>query len=141
MCLDGFVIKSEINFFMSIQGVVSVTKIYNYYKKFGYKTVVMGASFRNIGEIKALAGCDFLTISPKLLGELGASNDNVKKLLDSAAAKKTDLEKIHVDEPTFRWMMNEDQMATDKLSHGIRTFAADAVKLENMLRGLMKASK
>lgn len=121
-------------------GVISVTKIYNYYKKFGYKTVVMGASFRNTGEIKALAGCDYLTISPKLLGELGSSNDQIKKMLDPAVAKETSLEKIHIDEPTFRWMMNEDQMATDKLSQGIRAFAADAVKLENMLRGLLKAS-
>jgi transaldolase len=121
-------------------GVISVTKIYNYYKKFDYKTVVMGASFRNVGEIKALAGCDYLTISPKLLGDLGDSNDVIKKVLDPALAKQTDLEKIHLDEPTFRWMMNEDQMATDKLSHGIRTFAADAVKLENMLRGLLKSA-
>ncbi|XP_063697186.1 probable transaldolase [Culicoides brevitarsis] len=119
-------------------GVVSVTKIYNYYKKFGYKTVVMGASFRNVGEIKALAGCDYLTISPKLLGDLEKSDDAVPKKLDAAAAKKTNLEKIDMDEKMFRWMMNEDQMATDKLSDGIRKFAVDGRKLETMLRGLIE---
>lgn len=118
-------------------GVVSVTQIYNYYKKFNYKTVVMGASFRNIGEIKALAGCDLLTISPKLLGELSASSDPVTKMLDVTDAKKAAIEKISVDEATFRWMLNEDQMATDKLSDGIRKFAADSRKLETMLRGLI----
>ena len=119
-------------------GVISVTKIYNYYKKFGYKTVVMGASFRKIGEITALAGCDLLTISPKLLGDLEKSNEKIVRHLDPAIAKKTDLEKIHMDEKIFRWMMNEDQMATDKLSDGIRKFAADGRKLETMLRGLLQ---
>lgn len=122
-------------------GVVSVTKIYNYYKKFGYKTVVMGASFRNTGEVKALAGCDFLTISPKLLGELEKSTDKVEKKLDASAAKASKLEKLNLDEPTFRWMLNEDQMATDKLSDGIRKFAVDARKLEAMLVGLVQAKK
>ncbi|KAL7992085.1 hypothetical protein Chor_016341 [Crotalus horridus] len=103
-------------------GVKSVTKIYHYYKKFGYKTIVMGASFRNTGEIKALTGCDFLTISPKLLGEL---------------TQASDLEKIHLDEKTFRWLHNEDQMAEEKLSDGIRKFAADAVKLEVMIKERM----
>lgn len=118
-------------------GVISVTQIYNYYKKFGYRTVVMGASFRNVGEIRALAGCDLLTISPKLLGELGASNEAVPKKLDAAAAKKAPLEQITIDEARFRWMLNEDQMASDKLSDGIRKFAADSRKLETMLRGLI----
>lgn len=121
-------------------GVVSVTKIFNYYKKFGYKTVVMGASFRNVGEIRALAGCDYLTISPKLLGELEKSEDVVPKKLDVDAAKASNLEKIHMDEKTFRWMMNEDQMATDKLSDGIRKFAVDGRKLETMLRGMLTKS-
>ena len=119
-------------------GVVSVTKIYNYYKKFGYKTVVMGASFRNVGEITALAGCDLLTISPKLLSDLGKSNDTIKRYLDENIAKKSDLERIEMDEAKFRWMLNEDQMSTDKLSDGIRKFAVDSRKLETMLRGLVQ---
>nr|XP_024652428.1 transaldolase [Macaca nemestrina] len=114
-------------------GVKSVTKIYNYYKKFGYKTIVMGASFRNTGEIKALAGCDFLTISPKLLGELLQDNAKLVPVLSAKAAQASDLEKIHLDEKSFRWLHNEDQMAVEKLSDGIRKFAADAVKLERML--------
>lgn len=121
-------------------GVVSVTQIYNYYKKFGYKTVVMGASFRNTGEIKALAGCDLLTISPNLLAQLGDSTDAIPKRLDAAAAKKVELEQITVDEAKFRWLLNEDQMATDKLSDGIRKFAADSRKLETVLRGLISSA-
>lgn len=115
-------------------GVQSVTKIYKYYKKFGYKTVVMGASFRNVGEIRALAGCDFLTISPKLLQELESSHEEVYEVLTEKLARKSDLEKITLDEPAFRWMLNEDQMASDKLSDGIRKFAADQRKLETMLK-------
>ncbi|XP_011257235.1 transaldolase isoform X2 [Camponotus floridanus] len=115
-------------------GVISVTKIYNYYKKFGYKTVVMGASFRNAGEIKELAGCDFLTISPKLLEELEESKDPIRKVLNVESAKKCDLQKISLDEAEFRWLLNEDQMATDKLSEGIRKFAADVRKLEKLLQ-------
>ena len=114
-------------------GVISVTKIYNYYKKFGYKTEVMGASFRNIGEITELAGCDLLTISPKLLDELRASTAPVPRKLSEAAAHASDIEQIHLDERTFRWMHNEDAMATDKLADGIRKFAADTVKLEKFL--------
>ncbi|CAD1468802.1 unnamed protein product, partial [Heterotrigona itama] len=114
-------------------GVLSVTKIFNYYKKFGYKTVVMGASFRNIGEIKELAGCDFLTISPKLLEELERSYEPVRKVLTLEAAKKSDLQKISLNEAEFRWLLNEDQMATDKLSEGIRKFAVDVHKLEKLL--------
>ncbi|XP_042881125.1 transaldolase-like [Penaeus japonicus] len=114
-------------------GVKSVTKIYNYYKKFGYKTVVMGASFRNDGEIRELAGCDLLTISPKLLEQLQNSKEPVTQRLSEASAKKHDLEKVEMKEPKFRWEMNEDQMATDKLSEGIRKFAVDAIKLEKML--------
>lgn len=116
-------------------GVVSVTKIYNYYKKFDYKTVVMGASFRNTGEVTALAGCDLLTISPKLLADLAASTETVPARLNAADAKKAKLDKLELDEAKFRWLMNEDQMSTDKLSDGIRKFAVDARKLEKLLAG------
>ncbi|XP_078662848.1 transaldolase-like [Branchiostoma floridae x Branchiostoma belcheri] len=121
-------------------GVISVTKIYNYYKKFGYKTIVMGASFRNTGEIKALAGCDFLTISPKLLGELQNSDEVLKRHLSVDQAQAEDLEKITLDEKKFRWLHNEDQMAVEKLSDGIRKFAADAIKLENKLKQKLLAA-
>lgn len=108
-------------------GVLSVRKIFNYYKKFGYKTIVMGASFRNTGEIKALAGCDFLTVSPKLLEELMNSSEEVPKVLDSASASSTDVEKVsYIDnEAEFRFLFNEDAMATEKLAQGIRGFAKD----------------
>ncbi|KYO41529.1 transaldolase [Alligator mississippiensis] len=118
-------------------GVKSVTKIYNYYKKFGYKTIVMGASFRNTGEIKALAGCDYLTISPKLLGELSKDNTKLTPKLNAKDAQACDFEKLHLDEKAFRWQHNEEQMAVEKLSDGIRKFAADAVKLERMLKERM----
>ena len=94
----------------------------------------MGASFRNKGEVLALTGCDLLTISPKLLAELEASTETVEKCLDAEVAKNEDLEKINLDEAAFRWMLNEDQMATEKLSEGIRKFAADQVKMDNMVR-------
>ncbi|XP_030233986.1 transaldolase isoform X1 [Gadus morhua] len=115
-------------------GVLSVTKIYNYYKKFGYATVVMGASFRNTGEVKALAGCDLLTISPGLLEELSQDHGTIKELLNEKNAKDCDLDKVHLDEKAFRWEHNEDRMAVEKLSDGIRKFAADAVKLECMIK-------
>jgi len=118
-------------------GVKSVTKIYNYYKKFGYKTVVMGASFRNSGEIKALAGCDLLTISPALLQELSKSNESITPYLNAKTAEKENLEKISIDEKSFRWMLNDDEMANDKLSDGIRKFAADAIKLEKIIQQKM----
>lgn len=118
-------------------GVISVTKIYNYYKKFNYKTVVMGASFRNTGEIKALAGCDLLTISPKLLGELEASTEPLPRKLSPETAKVASLERLELNEAKFRWLLNEDQMATDKLSDGIRKFAADSIKLEGIIRELI----
>ncbi|XP_044281650.1 transaldolase isoform X2 [Varanus komodoensis] len=118
-------------------GVQSVTKIYKYYKKFGYKTIVMGASFRNTGEIKALTGCDYLTISPKLLGELSKDSSKLTPVLSVKDAQASDLEKVHLDEKTFRWLHNEDQMAVEKLSEGIRKFAADAVKLEQMIKERM----
>ncbi|KAK3578878.1 hypothetical protein CHS0354_010238 [Potamilus streckersoni] len=115
-------------------GVVSVTRIYNYYKKYGYKTVVMGASFRNIGQIEGLVGCDLLTISPSLLDQLAKSTDPMEAVLSAGKAKAMDIEKVTVDEKIFRWQMNEDAMATDKLADGIRKFAVDAVKLENLFK-------
>jgi transaldolase len=114
-------------------GVLSVTTIYNYYKKFGYKTQVMGASFRNIGEIIELAGCDLLTISPELLESLRTKSDSVARKLDSGKASNLNIEKIDLDENRFRWMLNEDAMATEKLAEGIRNFSADLVKLEKSI--------
>jgi len=120
-------------------GVVSVTQIYNYYKKHDYKTVVMGASFRNTGEVTALAGCDLLTISPKLLAELEKSEAAVPKALSVEAAKALDIDRVPLDEKTFRWMLNQDQMANDKLSEGIRKFAADQDKMDAMVKEMLKA--
>ena len=111
-------------------GVQSVTRIYNYYKKFGYKTQVMGASFRNIGEIKELAGCDLLTISPQLLAELESTQGDLPRKLDPAKAKSLPIEKIPMDEATFERMHAEDRMAHDKLKEGIEGFSAALVKLE-----------
>merc|ERR1712142_1141601 len=115
-------------------GVMSVRKIYNYYKKHGYNTTVMGASFRNTGEVLALAGCDLLTISPKLLAELDNMSENVQKKLSLETASSTDSQKLHLDEAGFRWLHNEDEMAVEKLSSGIRGFAVDAAKLETIIR-------
>ena len=113
-------------------GVISVTKIYNYYKQHGYKTIVMGASFRNVGEIEALAGCDYLTIGPNFLEELrGQDGELVKRLSDDNTGEA--LDKLSLDEKTFRWMQNEDAMATEKLAQGIRAFAVDQVKLEELI--------
>lgn len=118
-------------------GVLSVTIIFNYYKKFGYPTQVMGASFRNIGEICELAGCDLLTISPKLLKELEQTEGILTKKLDADAAMTMDIEKIAIDEKRFRWMMNEDAMATEKLAEGIRNFTKDLVKLESQIVAML----
>ncbi|KAK3330905.1 hypothetical protein B0H66DRAFT_545198 [Apodospora peruviana] len=117
-------------------GVASVKSIFNYYKKFGYKTIVMGASFRNIGEITELAGCDYLTISPNLLEELLNSDAPVPKKLDADAASALNLEKkTYINsEPTFRFDFNEDQMAVEKLREGISKFAADAVTLKEIIK-------
>ena len=120
-------------------GVVSVTAIYNYYKKFGYQTEVMGASFRNKGEITELAGCDLLTISPSLLGELAGASDTLDRKLDAKTAKKLNIEKIEMNEKTFRWMMNEDPMATEKTAEGIRKFGEDIVKLEKLVEAALGA--
>jgi transaldolase len=122
-------------------GVSSVAKIYNYYKKVGSKTVVMGASFRNKGEILALAGCDKLTISPGLLEELKTSQDPVVRKLSPIKPEEVDSKSaVHLTEKEFRWQLNEDQMATEKLSDGIRKFAADTVKLEKILSQIIDAN-
>ena len=118
-------------------GVQSVTRIYNYYKKFDYPTEVMGASFRNTGEITELAGCDLLTISPNLLEELQETEGDLPRKLTEETAKQCSCEKISLDETTFRWELNEDACATEKLAEGIRRFAADTVKLEDFLKGKM----
>jgi len=116
-------------------GVISVTSIYNYYKSKGYKTVVMGASFRNIDEIRQLAGCDRLTISPSLLDELSKSNDPLEQKLFSEQPALADQEKL--SESSYRWAMNEDAMATEKLAEGIRNFTVDQIKLEKQLAELL----
>ena len=114
-------------------GVVSVKEIYAYYKKFGHDTEVMGASFRNKGEILELAGCDLLTISPQLLGELKNSEEAVEQKLNAATAKAGKIERLVLDEKKFRWLVNESAMATEKTAEGIRQFNADAVKLDQFI--------
>jgi len=118
-------------------GVVSVRNIYNYYKFHGYKTQVMGASFRNKEQVLGLAGCDLLTVSPKLLGEIAKMTDKPERYLDPS--KKTETPKIDASENNFRWLMNEDEMATEKLAEGIRKFAADAIKLESEIKKKLSA--
>ncbi len=115
-------------------GVLSVMDIYRYYKKFGHTTEVMGASFRNTGEIIELAGCDLLTISPALLAELEQMSETVVPRLVAADCVGLDIEPLFPDEKMFRWMLNEDAMATEKLAEGIRKFAADIVRLENAIK-------
>ena len=116
-------------------GVQSVKEIYAYYKQFGYETEVMGASFRNKGEILELAGCDLLTISPQLLGELKSSMEPVERRLNSGPGQAGRLERMSLDEKRFRWLMNENAMATEKTAEGIRGFHADALKLQDFLTG------
>jgi transaldolase len=111
-------------------GVASVTRIFNYFKKYGYKTQVMGASFRNVNQIVRLAGSDLLTISPELLDQLEQTEGTLDRRLDPVKAKETQEDRLHLDEKTFRWMHNEDAMATEKLAEGIRKFNADAQRLE-----------
>ncbi len=118
-------------------GVQSVTTIYNYYKKFDYRTEVMGASFRNTSQIVELAGSDLLTISPDLLAKLAASHEPITRKLDPEIAKASDIQKTPLDEKTFRWLLNEDAMATEKTAEGIRKFAVDIVKLEKFIGGLL----
>ena len=114
-------------------GVQSVRRIFNHYKRFGIATEVMGASFRNLGQIVALAGCDLLTIAPDLLAQLAQSDAPVVRALDAEAARTMDLPAVQYDEAGFRYALNEDAMATEKLAEGIRAFAADAVKLEQLI--------
>jgi transaldolase len=121
--VDGYAASAD-------PGVKSVTQIYNYYKNHGYQTVVMGASFRNSDEIMELAGCDLLTIAPELMAELRASEGDLPRRLDAGKAKAMQIEAIPMHESAFRWLMNEDAMATEKLAEGIRNFAKDAAKLE-----------
>jgi transaldolase len=116
-------------------GVRSVRQIYHHFKHFGIATEIMGASFRNIQQILALAGCDLLTISPELLAQLAASDEPVSRALDPAQARAMALEPVNYDEAGFRYALNEDAMATEKLAEGIRAFAADAVKLEQLMKG------
>ena len=117
-------------------GVQSVQRIYNYYRKFGHATEVMGASFRNTSQIIELAGCDLLTISPELLQKLADGTAPVVRKLSPESARDSDLQKLELDEKSFRFMLNEDAMATEKLAEGIRQFCADAVKLEAMIAAL-----
>ena len=127
--VDGFAPEDD-------PGVHSVKRIYRYYKKHGYDTIVMGASFRNVGEVMELAGCDALTIGPKFLDEMMNMQGSLEtKLSVEDAIANCDDEKISLDENGFRWLMNEDAMATEKLSEGIRNFAADTVKLEALIQG------
>jgi len=114
-------------------GVQSVKEIYTYYKHFGYETEVMGASFRNVGQILELAGCDLLTISPELMKQLSESYDAVQRKLTPADAKKADVKPLTLDEKKFRYLLNEDAMATEKTAEGIRKFAADIAKLEHLV--------
>ncbi|KXS14768.1 transaldolase [Gonapodya prolifera JEL478] len=122
-------------------GVQSVSRIFNYYKRYGYKTIVMGASFRNTSEIEELAGCDFLTISPQLLGELAKDSKPLAQKLIASSAATLDIPKVTFvdDEVKFRWEMNEDAMATEKLSEGIRNFFKDAEKLRGVLKSKLEA--
>jgi transaldolase len=118
-------------------GVASVTKIYDYYKKFGYKTQIMGASFRRVEQITDLAGCDLLTISPDLLEKLAKADGTLTPKLTPGAAKSSEGDKLHLDEKAFRWLHNQDPMAVDKLSDGIRKFDADARKLEKYAESMV----
>jgi transaldolase len=120
-------------------GVQSVTAIYHHYKRHGIATQVMGASFRSTGQVLALSGCDLLTIAPELLAQLQASDAPVKRVLGAESALETGrarpMTAVHLDEPGFRWSLNEDAMATEKLAEGIRAFAADAVRLDRLIEG------
>jgi transaldolase len=117
-------------------GVKSVRQIYQYYKHFGIRTEVMGASFRNIGQIRALAGCDLLTISPELMAQLAGASEPLQRALDPALSRTAPIEEVRYEEPSFRFALNQDAMASDKLAEGIRTFAADALKLEALMKAI-----
>ncbi len=118
-------------------GVQSVIQIFNYYRKFGHPTEVMGASFRNTNEIKELVGCDLLTIGPSLLDEMQKDFSTIELKLDKNNAKNSDVEKIEINEPVFRFLLNEDPMATEKLAEGIRKFSADVRSLEDLLKDML----
>ncbi|ERP31540.1 transaldolase [Chitinivibrio alkaliphilus] len=137
---DWYIANTENTSYTPLEdpGVRSVTRIYNYYKKYGYTTEVMGASFRNVGQIYGLAGCDLLTISPKLLGELKKESTPVQRELSPQGAQGCQEEKLSLDEADFRWRMNEDPMAVEKLSQGIRAFAADTRSFETQIRTLYR---
>jgi len=126
--------RDEIHGGANDPGVVSVKNIYHYYKRFGIKTEVMGASFRNIGQITNLAGCDLLTISPELLAELQSRNDSLQAALSIDLSKSMSIKKLNADEKSFRYQLNQDAMATEKLSEGIRLFCTDIEKLEKVLQ-------
>ncbi|TDR31541.1 transaldolase [Hydromonas duriensis] len=131
---DWFKKQTGIEYDMSNDpGVASVTTIYNYYKKFGIKTQVMGASFRNVGQILGLAGCDLLTISPDLLATMQASHDAVKPALSAAAAQNMDIQRLELTQSSFRLMLNNDAMACEKLAEGIRAFCVDTEKLVKLI--------
>ncbi len=119
-------------------GVQSVREIYAYYKHFGYETEVMGASFRNVSQILELAGCDLLTISPELMNELSESHHVVARKLFSEKAKTADVKRLEIDEKKFRYLVNEDAMATEKTAEGIRKFAADIARLEKYVAGKIR---
>jgi transaldolase len=119
-------------------GVISVKTIYSYYRKYAYQTEIMGASFRNIGQITALSGCDLLTISPDLLQKLSATDDEIEVKLTLDIARESTLDKININEKLFRYQLNMDAMATEKLSEGIRLFCADTVKLEQLIEEIRK---
>jgi transaldolase len=140
--LDWYKKAENVNSYPPAQdpGVKSVTEIYHYYKKFGYKTVVMGASFRNKEEILELAGCDLLTIAPALLEELKKGQEPVPRKLDPAKLP-AEIKKIAIDEKTFRYLLNENAMATEKLAEGIRNFAKDIVKLETYIEKMMSDAR
>ena len=116
-------------------GVKAVAQIYRYYKQHGITTEVMGASFRNTGQILALAGCDLMTISPNLLAELAASTVKVQRVLESRPLSRPDMERLHLNEPEFRLALSHDAMATEKLAEGIRQFVADAIDLGRLIDG------
>lgn len=118
-------------------GVLSVTNIYRYYKKFNYQTIIMGASFRNTGEIEQLAGCDRLTIGPHFLDDLSKDHTPLSRKLFPEMSEHDDMEQLHLDEKTFRYMLNEDAMATEKLAEGIRNFSGDLIKLEDFIKERM----
>lgn len=126
--------RDEIHGGANDPGVTSVKKIYHYYKKFGIHTEVMGASFRNIGQITHLAGCDLLTISPELLAELQSKNDSLQAALSVDLSQLMSIDEVHADEKSFRYQLNQDAMATEKLSEGIRLFCTDIEKLEQVLQ-------